>query len=137
MDPLELKKPVASIMLRQFAAAWMIFFSGIAFWYGLYRGNTRLGICLAMLAVAIGVPGLICPKAIRPVFKLALAASWPLGWMISHLILALVFGAVFIPLGLVFRLIGRDALRLRTDRRRESYWLSKQTPILKNYFTQY
>jgi hypothetical protein len=137
MNQLELRKPPASKMLRQFAAAWMIFFAGIAFWYGLHRGNTKLGVCFAMLAVAVGVPGLIYPRAIRPVFTLALAVSWPLGWMISHLILALVFGAVFIPLGLVFRLIGRDALLVRTDRRRESYWLSKPPPILKNYFTQY
>jgi Saxitoxin biosynthesis operon protein SxtJ len=137
MNHLELRKPLASKMLRQFAAAWIIFFAGIAFWYGLHRGNTNLGVCFATLAVAVGVPGLICPKAARPVFKLALAVSWPLGWMISHLILALVFGAVFIPLGLVFRFIGRDALLLKTDRRRESYWLPKPQPVLKNYFTQY
>lgn len=137
MNLLELKEPLASKMLRQFAAAWMVFFVGIAFWFGLHRGNPKLGVYFAMLAIAVGVPGLIWPKAMRPVFRLALAVSWPLGWMISHLILALVFGAVFIPLGLVFRLIGRDALLLRVDRRRESYWLPKPQPVLKNYFTQY
>jgi hypothetical protein len=137
MNLLELKEPLASKMLRQFAAAWMVFFAGIAFWFGLHRGNPKLGVYFAMLAVAVGVPGLIWPKAMRPVFRLALAVSWPLGWMISHLMLALVFGAVFIPLGLVFRLIGRDALLLRVDRRRESYWLPKPQPVLKNYFTQY
>jgi hypothetical protein len=137
MNQLEFKKSPASKMLRQFAAAWMIFFAGIALWYGLHRGNVNLGICFATLAVAVGAPGLLCPKVMRPVFRLALGVSWPLGWMISRLILALVFGAVFIPLGLVFRIIGRDALLLRMDRRRESYWLSKPPPIPRNYFTQY
>ena len=40
-------------------------------------------------------------------------AAFPIGWTVSRLMLAAMFYVIFTPVGLVFRLIGRDALRLR------------------------
>ena len=56
--------------------------------------------------------------------------------MVSHLLLLILFYAMFVPLGLFFRLIGRDALaRRRPDR--STHWLPKPTPSdVRSYFRQ-
>lgn len=53
-----------------------------------------------------------------------MAVTWPTRWLTTWLLLAAVYYTVFTPLALVFRLIGRDALRLRR-RQCESYWIPK------------
>src|SRR5579875_2933543 len=98
--------------LRQFAALWVAFFGGIAAWQGLVRG--RVGLALAMAALAIvGGLGLIRPRLIRPVFVSWMVLAFPIGWAVSLLTLGLVYYGLFLPIGLAFRLAGRDALQLR------------------------
>ena len=48
-----------------------------------------------------------------------------LGWFMTRVILGLVFLLVFSPAGLIMRLLGRDPLKLRFDRRAASYWESR------------
>jgi hypothetical protein len=49
----------------------------------------------------------------------------PIGWIVSHLLLGVLFFGLFTPVGLVFKLIGRDALARRYAPERASYWESK------------
>ena len=37
--------------------------------------------------------------------------AFPIGWTVSQVMLALMFFGLFTPIGLVFRLIGRDPLQ--------------------------
>ena len=46
-------------MLRQFAALWLAFFSGMAAWQGFVRGRVGVAVALAALAVVVGGLGLI------------------------------------------------------------------------------
>lgn len=60
-----------------------------------------------------------------------LLAGWsiltrPLGWLVSHLLLALVFYLVITPLGLVRRLLHRDPLALRFEPGLSSYWTERR-----------
>ena len=45
--------------------------------------------------------------------------------MVSHLVLAVFYFGVFSAVSLIFRLIGRDALRRRLDPSASSYWEPK------------
>ena len=44
--------------------------------------------------------------------------AFPIGWTVSQVILLLMFYGLFTPIGLVFRLIGRDPLHRARRRRR-------------------
>src|SRR5262245_4013799 len=107
--------------LRQFAALWLLFLGGLGCWHLLLRVNTLYGWSLLALAVGAGVPGLIRPGLLRPLFVGWMILAFPVGWLISHLVLAVLFYGVFTPLGLWFRLRGRDPLR-RKRMRAPSYW---------------
>jgi hypothetical protein len=127
----------SSRVLRQFAAIWLIVFGALAA-RKLYLDHTTLAAILAAAALAVGVPGLFYPRSIRPVYGLAMAAAFPVGWLVSQALLALVFFGMFLPVAMVFRIIGRDALRREKSTASETYW--EPWPQVANsdrYFRQF
>jgi hypothetical protein len=111
-------------MLRQFAGLSLVIFGGLAawrLWHG-QAGPWTYGLGIA--AVLIGVTGLIAPAVIRPIYTGWMIVAFPIGWTVSKIALGLMFFLVFMPVGLVFRMTGRDALRLKRARD-GSYWLAK------------
>lgn len=123
-------------VLRQFAALSILVFGGMAYWQGLQERST-LALILAGLAVLIGPLGLAKPQAIRFVFVGMTAVAFPIGWLVSHVVLALLFFGMFTPVALLFKLIGRDALARRQRPEVPTYWAAQ--PVVKNvrsYFRQ-
>ena len=124
--------------LRQFAGLWLVFFGGLALWQGLVRGQTGLATLCAVLALTIGPLGLIRPGWIRPIYVGWMILAFPIGWTVSQVMLALMFYGLFMPIGLLFRLLGRDALHRTRRPEVESYWTPKPAPAgPKSYFRQF
>lgn len=114
--------------LRQFGGLCLIFFGALGLWEALRRGHVNLGAGLIVLGLAGGALALIRPGWLRPVYVVWMILAFPIGWTISLLVLALMYYGLFTPLGLFFKLIGRDPLdrTLRPDL--ETYWTPKETP---------
>lgn len=108
--------------LRQFAFIWIIFFSAIGS-LQLFKGNTW-GWPIIGLAVIAGIPGLFWPNLLKPIFVTWMILAFPIGWVVSHLLLAAIFFLVFFPIGFVLRVTGHDPLRLKKPKA-ESYWTDK------------
>jgi hypothetical protein len=87
----------------------------------------------AVLTVAyVAVPGWR-----RPLFLGWMYATYPLGWVISHVALLIVFVVAIVPFGLAARLLHRDLLARRFDRSAPSYWTPRTpTSDLRRYFRQ-
>jgi hypothetical protein len=75
-----------------------------------------VGVTVAVLCYAL-------PPLRRVLFLAWMAAVFPLGWAISHLLLALIYYLIFTPVGLAMRLFGRDPLQRRFDREAPTYWI--------------
>jgi hypothetical protein len=124
-------------MLRQFSAAWLIVFLALAVRLGLVHGHVAAGIAAGMTAL-IGVAGLFRPARVRWVFIGATVVAFPIGWVVTQLVLALMFYLVLTPLALVFRWRGRDALQLRRPPGRTSFWITRgPPPDAGKYLKQY
>jgi hypothetical protein len=124
--------------LRQFAGLWLVFFGGLALWQALVRGQTRLAAILAILAVTIGVLGLTRPQWVRLIYVGWMVLAFPIGWTISQIMLAVMFVGLFAPIGLVFRVLGRDPLHRARRPDRESFWEPKPESVdLGRYFKQF
>jgi hypothetical protein len=124
--------------LRQFAGLWLLFFGGLACWRGLVLGQETLGLVLAGLAVTLGPLGLVRPRLLRPVFVAWIVLAFPVGWVVSHLILGVLYFGVFTPVALVFRLVGRDPLCRRPAPEKMTYWVAKPAAAnVGRYFGQF
>ena len=125
-------------VLRQFAGLWLLFFGGLALWEIFWRGRTDFGGVLALLAVTIGSIGLIRPEWIRYIYVGWMILAFPIGWMMSQIILLAMFFGLFTPIGLIFRLFRRDTLQQIRRPELESYWEPKPEPTdLRRYFKQF
>jgi len=76
--------------------------------------------------------GLALPRSLRPVERVWMKLAGMMGWVMTRVILTLVFFLVFTPIGFALRLFGRDPLTLSFDRKAASYWVArgagKRTP---------
>src|SRR5262245_30505820 len=111
--------------LRQFAGLWLAFFTALAAWQWLRADNPTAAALLAAIGVTAGVAGLVFPPAARPVFIAAMVLAFPIGWVVSRVLLALAYYVLFTPIALIFKLVGRDALALRARPRVATYWTPK------------
>jgi len=107
--------------LRQFAGLFLIIFGLMAIVELQFRHRPELAAVYGALAVVVGPLGLLIPQAMRPIWVVWSVVAFPIGFIISTVILAVLFFGVFTPIGLAFRLSGRDALSLRRSDV-TSYW---------------
>ncbi len=132
--------------LRQFGWIALVGFGALAAlaWleWGLFAGG--LGAARPWVAAGLGGLGalsalfsLVYPRANRALYVTLSVIGYPIGFVVSHAILALLFFGMFAPMAIVFRIIGRDALRRRT-RPAGSQWQKARPPRPKSdYFKQY
>jgi hypothetical protein len=72
---------------------------------------------LQLLLFQVGVPILS-----RTLFVVLSVAFIPIGFVLSHVLLAVIYYLVFTPIALVFRLIGRDVIGKKLDKNAKTYW---------------
>lgn len=65
----------------------------------------------------------VVPPLRRPIYLAWIYATLPIGWVVSHALLAAVYYGIFTPVGLVMRLFGRDTMARRFDPAARSYWV--------------
>ena len=123
--------------LRQFAGLWLVFLGGLACYWGLWKANPTAGLILGALAVTIGPLGLVAPHLMRPIWMASLIVTFPIGWVVSRVLLGVLYYGLFTPFSLVFRLIGRDPL-LRHRPEGDTYWIPKPAITdLRRYYRQF
>ncbi len=95
-------------------------------------------VVLTALAVYCGFFALAAPAMLRPLYLVLTVASFPIGYVLSYVILFIMFYLIITPIGLVCKLIGRDALNRRFDPAAPTYWIERRPPTtVKRYFRQF
>jgi len=100
--------------LRQFAGIWFPAFCGLVGWSIGQKTGHWSGVEIGwVLAGLLSVGGLVLPALIRPIFVGLILVTFPIGWVVSHLLLGLIFYGVVTPIGLILRISGHDPLQLK------------------------
>lgn len=89
-----------------------------------------------MAAAGLAVLALAVPIVLKPLLKAWLAVGHVLGTLNTWLLLALAFFLLITPLALVFRMIGRDTLKLRAEPA-PSYWTSREEHTFSSFKDQF
>ena len=130
-------KPTAR-SLRQFAGAWLILFLAVGVHRYVARGQHQVGVAFGVMAFVVGGLGLIKPAAVRWLFVGATVLAFPIGWVLSQIMLAVMYYGIITPLALWFRIRGRDLLSRKPAPNSASFWAPKHTPEdMGAYFRQY
>ncbi len=72
------------------------------------------------------VAGVTLPTMLRPIYKLWMGLALVLGFIMSHVLLAVVFFALVTPIGLIMRLFGHDPLGRRVAPPNGTYWKDRE-----------
>jgi len=97
-----------------------------------------VAVFVAGAGLCIFIVSLVSFKAARIIYLGLTFAGLPVGLVISFLLMATFYFFILTPVGLVFKLLGRDALarKFRTDS--PTYWTSHtQTSDTERYFHQF
>lgn len=96
--------------LRQFGFLVGAVFTIIGLWPLVFRGEpVRLWVA-GMGGLLIVIGGLL-PSVLAPIHKGWMWIGYILGWINTRILLGIVFYALVTPIGLVFRLMGKDTMR--------------------------
>ena len=101
-------------------------------------GSPRAALGIGAVGLLVGIWGLARPESIRLLYVIWMGLAYPIGFVISNLILGSVFYLIVTPIGVLQRLFGWDPLNKRLDREAESYWIRRpEKRPLATYFRQY
>jgi predicted membrane metal-binding protein len=118
--------PVKTASDRSFGLVFTAFFGLVAFWPVLHGQLPRVWplIPAALFALA---------ATLRPGWLAPLNRQWTRLGLVLHkivnpVVLALIYILTIIPIGLLFKMMGKDPLRLRRERGLASYWIERRPP---------
>ena len=123
--------------LRKFSitvATVFLVIAGFLFWKEKESFQIFLAISVTLFLTAIAIPAIL-----KPVYWVWMIFSTILGWIMTRVILSLLFYTILTPIGLISRFFGKQFLELRSDKSKESYWNFRTNEHLQkeNYEKQF
>lgn len=97
-----------------------------------HKGNVAAAWRIAIIGAFVAGAGAAWLTFGRWVYRAWMSVAFVVGSVVSTILLFVLYYAILTPLGLLFRVLGRDALGLRGSA--ESYWVSLQIPEDEGYF---
>jgi hypothetical protein len=139
MPVLELDLAPDDAKVRRFAYLWLPVFAALFGVLVLLRGGRlRDALVVWCAGLVVSVLARLHPLAPHLLYRGTLRLTYPVGWVVSHLLLLGVFYLVLTPLGGLLRLLGRDMLGCNLERRASTYWSPHvEAPGRRSYFRQF
>ena len=106
--------------LRKFGitvGAILVIIAGFLFWNE--RESFQLVFAIGIVLIVFGIS---VPVLLKPVYWVWMIFATILGWLMTRVILSLLFYVIFTSIGLISRLFGKKFLDLKPDKSRDSYW---------------
>ena len=136
MSLIRINKNPSGRQLAVFAIAWLGFL-GLAGLMARSRGRHSSSEVLWAAALAVPLAGALWPRVLRIAYLGLSYATFPIGFVVSHLALLIVYYLVLTPLGLIMRLFRYDPLARRFDPAAGSYWTPREkTRAPESYLNQ-
>jgi len=120
--------------LRQFGAIGMLALPTLGL---LWTWNVATLMWSIPVGLVIGAFAQWAPQALLPFYIVLTVVTLPIGIVVGEVCLLSIYFGLFVPLGLVFRLIGRDALELHPAKDADTFWRPRSPRRhARSYFRQ-
>jgi hypothetical protein len=118
--------PVKTASNREFGWVFTVFFCLVGFWPLLDAATPRAWALI--LAALFALTTLFFPAALTPLNRLWTRLGALMHKIVNPLVLGLIYALTIVPIGLIFKLLGKDPLRLKRDPQATTYWIARQPP---------
>ena len=138
MSLIQINRDPSRGQLAVFGIIWLTFF-GLIGGIVLIRSESfpAAGLLWAV-AVLMPVIGWIVPAFMRMLYISMACVGYPIGFVLSHLVLAVLYYVVLTSTGWLLRLFRCDPMSRRFQAGAETYWLRRERGIERNrYFRQF
>jgi len=139
MAVIEVNRNPSRRELSQFGFIWLGFFVLVAAGLWLKLHSPVVSGALAAVSVVVPVVGWAVPSFMRVVYVGLSYLAWPIGFVVSHVLLGAVYYLLVTPIGLIMRAAGYDPMHRRFDPEAPSYWVERdggeRDP--RSYFRQF
>ena len=77
------------------------------------------------VGAGFAVTGLILPILLKPIYKVWMSFAVVMGFFMTRVILTILYFGMFTPISLVAKLLGKDLLDERWDKKANTYWVKR------------
>jgi hypothetical protein len=125
--------------LNLFGSIWLVFFLLAAGGLWLKLHSPLVSVALAAIAVLVPLLGWAVPTFMRVVYVGLSYVVWPIGFVVSYVLLGAVYYLLVTPIGLIMRAAGYDPMHRRFDSVAPSYWIERDCGERdpRSYFRQF
>ena len=124
MALIEINKNPSLRELRWFGLLFLLFWGIVGGIVYVSAESFAVTVSIWLVALAVVVLYYLIPALRRPLYLGWLYAAFPIGWVVSHVVMAATFYLVVTPIGLLMRPLGHDPMKRRVDESAETYWVA-------------
>ena len=118
--------------------AALAYYEKLIFSFGLGEARMPVVMTFTALGTIAALFSLVAPRANRLLYVGLTLLAFPIGFVLSYVIMGTLFFLIIGPIAVLFRLFGQDPMRRDYDPNASSYWLEARPPRDKeSYFHQY
>ena len=138
MGLIEINKNPSRPQLRTFALVWFPAFCALVGFLLFRKVGETPAYAVWGAGSGISIVGLLVPSFMRVVFVGLMYLTFPIGFVVAHVLLAAIYYAVLTPIGLLMRLAGYDPMGRGAGKESGTYWTTRggERPR-KSYFRQF
>ncbi|MCP5062396.1 MAG: hypothetical protein GY936_08035 [Ignavibacteriae bacterium] len=82
---------------------------------------------LLVVGLVLLLGGLFTPKTLNSTYKVWMGFAFALGWVMSRVILSVLFVFVITPIGFLAKIFGKEFLDIKFNDNKNSYWIPKES----------
>ena len=100
------------------------FFSFIFFvlsFYVFFKINILIAYFLIIISISFFIFAKFYPDKLLPLNRLWMKLGFVLGIIVTPIVMSIIYFSLFVPIGLILRIIGRDELRIKNVKKK-SFW---------------
>ena len=86
-----------------------------------FRGKDHYYV-IFIFGVGMMLIGLVYPTVLKPMYLIWMSFSISVGFIMTHVILIIIFYVIFTPVGIMMKLLGKDLLDEKINKEASSYW---------------
>jgi len=128
------KKEIKTSSNKSFGIVFFVIFLVVSLWPLINEGEIRIwSIVISIIFLFLG---LINSKILTPLNTLWFRFGILLGNIFSPIVMGIIYFGVITPIGILMKLIGKDILNLKQNKKSSTYWIKKEKVIsnMKNQF---